>query len=169
MIYFAKTYSKSILVGAALVSVLALASCETPGGISKTNRDYYHHNRGSEVAVINPLPIRENPPVHAEASEEYVAPAPQHHAHYEHVTHFDGCSGSFSLADENSGRVLIAGQGISTQQGIIVLDGRGNRTSQVVNNVMGQSLIFQPNCDCRSASEHQHSSNQSNGATCTHG
>lgn len=172
MVKFERFYSKLILVGVVSVSLLALASCETPSGISKTNRDYYHHNRGNEVAVINPLPIYPNsPPPQEEVREVAVAPAHHHHAQYDHTTHFDGCTGTFSLADEHSGRVLLAGQGISTQEGIIVLDGRGNRTSQVVNNTVGQSLIFQPNCGCNSNAAQNvetYSTSEVHGGTCQH-
>jgi|GEM_PF-6336848 hypothetical protein len=164
-----KSYSKSIIVGSVILSLFTLAACETPAGISKTNRDYYHHNRGSELTVINPLPVRPNPsPVQEVVREEPTEAAPHHHAHFEHVTHFDGCAGAFSLADERTGRVIQSGQGISTQEGIIVIDGRGNRTNQVINNVIGQSLIFQPNCGCQAGSMTGHSHQESMDKTCNH-
>lgn len=138
-----KNNAKKLLLGSVLLSFMAVSACETPAGISKTRRDRYHHAWGYENEVVNPLPILENPPPRP---EPIVQEAPAHN--FEHVTHLENCTGTFSLADEQTGRVLAQGRGFNTQDGIVVLDARGNRTSQIINNGAGQSLIFQPDCNC---------------------
>lgn len=126
--------------GILALGALALSACETPRGISKTDRDFYHHNKGyqhSETVTDNR--------VISEHHQQPIASAPMEFNSA--TTNIAGCNGSYSLAD-NSGRVISQGNAYNAPEGLYVLDNRGNRTGQILNAQLGQSLIFRPSCGC---------------------
>ncbi len=149
-------------IGILAFGAIALAGCETPRGISKTDRDFYHHNKGykqTDTVVDNRIIRENNAPAMANPPMEFNSA----------TTNIAGCSGTYSLAD-NNGRVISQGKAYNAQEGLYVLDNRGNRTGQVLNAQLGQSLIFLPSCGCNTNAnyrvETQSSGNVQQGASC---
>lgn len=157
-----RTELKLAGLGILAFGALVLSACETPRDISKTDRDFYHHNKGYQHAenVVENRVITERAPAMA-----YNAPLEFNSA----TTNIAGCNGTYSLAD-NSGRVLSKGNAYNAPEGLYILDARGNRTGQVLNAQLGQSLIFLPSCGCganaRYNVETQASGHVHSGGTC---
>ena len=154
--------SKITTIALLALGAFSLNACETPRDISKTDRDFYHHNKGNQIAET----VTDNRIISEHSSNTQIsAPIEFNSA----TTNIAGCSGSYSLAD-NSGRVISQGNAYNAQEGLYVLDNRGNRTGQIVNAQLGQSLIFRPSCACNANAnyrvETQSSGHVHNGSSC---
>lgn len=140
MKFNSRNKARYVVAAVLAFGIAGLGACQTKSGISRDHPDAYHHGHAvhGQETVVNNAPIREVavPPV--ETVREY----------YDGTTRLGACNGTYSLADERSGRIISQGTAFNAPEGLYALDARGNRTGQIINANVGQSLIFRPNCGC---------------------
>lgn len=138
--------TKNILILGTLCC-FGLAACTTsepkvPNWGHHTNGDgpLGHHEKGVEhiekPIIIAPPVIDYTPP-----------PAPIIAKNYDSVSNLFGCTGAFSLQGAN-GQIIATGHAYNAPEGLYVLDKNGAKTGKIINNNLGSSLIFSPDCGC---------------------
>lgn len=59
-----------------------------------------------------------------------------------------GCTGSFTLTDTRTGRMIDQGRATNTGNGFTRLDARGRVSGALASATASQTLLFLPDCGC---------------------
>jgi hypothetical protein len=132
-------------IAVTLLAASTLASCAQRPLPTPPNWD---NRTPSQPSTRAPEAIITAPPTH-DTEEPVMAPV-TNWAGQRTLT--QGCTGSYTLSEAGTGKVISSGRAYNTGDGFAVLDKNARRTSRIVNASLNQSLIFLPDCGCTSAS-----------------